>query len=533
MARIPYPLAQLPMYSVNRGPFRPASFVRPRGISPSGGNRIIRLGALGDDGDILYQTPDQQAASYASEIAPTVAQVVAQGQYSPSDSDLADAIALINTNIPQVPIQTNLPTPGQNGQGVVYASAADAAAAAGLSGVSRQMGYRRRFTGSSRLGDTNQLIAQGADVAAYSLAAYAGLGALAGPIGAAVGLVVGIIAGLFAKKVSSPPTTQAQVAQAQSFIQQYQRVAGTCIGRAYPDTTIQDVAMAFCINALVEYGNAGGCQNQQGILNTWNEQQVRLNAFFTALAGSNKGDTITLRDISSLPGHGKTNMNVSFTFVNPGVSSPNYILGPYYAQYFFTMCNIFSTAGDCVGEHLTAPVPQFYCDMIDWYRAKYPAWDIPLGSVVNADVAAGALSVPGVDDDVEYQTVSLQPGQVNSPAATALLPALTLPAVTASGGPVNADEEGGSLSIAAPGPTAGTGGAVDSGGTIVSNPPNSTAAQIYQNPSGVNTGLIGAGGGAVQTGAGSSASNFAASLGLTETQLLLIAGVALILVMRE
>jgi hypothetical protein len=208
-----------------------------------------------------------------------------------------------------------------------------------------------------------------------------------------------------------------------------------------------------CINADAEWNNAGGCGNQAGIVNSWNEQLARLNLFFTAIASNAVGATITLQDIPSLPGHGKTNMNVTYSFPNPGAQAPNYILGPLYSQYFFTMCNIFQDEQNCSGWQLSAPMPQYVCDLIDWFRSQHPQWDIPAGTV---------------DPPVTYPTLSLQPGQVNEGTATASVPALSAPAVGISPDTVGASltetgsDIGGNFEVT---------GAQLTGGAIVTVPP--------------------------------------------------------------
>jgi hypothetical protein len=427
--RQPTPIKDLVYYNPNRA-----------GPLPMRSNRVARrpVSAFGDlgstsilpSGYVVSGTPDQVAATLATMIAPFIA--YPSQATTPADEDLADAVATIGATIPQVSVSENLMIPAVNGTEHTALSDIPLNRNTGLAG----------FSALGNMGTTTSLVSSGAAIGASAIAIDVGIGAFAGPIGAAVGLVVGIIMGLFAKKAASPPTTQAQIQQAQTFISTYKSMAGTVIGRAYPLSTMQDMAMAFCINADVEYNNAGGCGDQAGIQNTWNEQLARLNLFFTACAANPVGTQITLRDIPSLPGHGNTNMNVTFSFPNPGAQAPNYILAPYYAQYFYTMCNIFQDSANCAGLQLTSPVPQFYCDLIDWYRAQYSSrgWDIPPGTV---------------DAPVEYQNLTLAPGQVNNAAATAATPSLTLAAVVSS--PL---EVGASLTENPNGTATSTGGAV-------------------------------------------------------------------------
>jgi hypothetical protein len=442
------PLSSLTHFKVNRGPVH--------GARMSGLGAIIPPVDSVASGSTITLTNDQMAAAIAQAAADYV--VLPAAATTPNAADLAVAVNTLNGNIPQVAVAESLPVPSQIGSNYTA-----------LSGFYTTPKYRRyaatRAKTLSGMGSTinsGQASTIAAATTTVSLIALdASIGAMAGPIGAAVGVVVGVIMGLFAKKVQSPPTTAAQLQQAATYIATYKQMAGSVIGRAYPLSTIQDMAMAFCINADKYYNNAGGCGNQAGITNTWNEQLARLNLFFTTIANTAIGATVTLRDIPSLPGHGNTNMNVTFEFPNPGVQSPNYILGPLYAQYFYVMCNIFQDSANCAGLQLTAPVPQFYCDLIDWYRAQHAAWDIPAGTV---------------DAPVEYTAVSLQPGQVTTSASTADVAVLTTPAVvapasvataalTASSGfsltdlpGVASTEEGESLTIESNGTALATGG---------------------------------------------------------------------------
>jgi hypothetical protein len=460
VSRTPTPLNRLATYNPNRAV----------------GRRQGTLAGLGDTGPVnLTGTPDQIAAMIAANMNVPVLSTPAM----PDLVTLGNAIATINSNVPQVPVQENVPAPSVNGS--VHSA---------LSGTRSPLDYLGSH-GLGGLGASSIAIAQsGAAIGASVIAIDVGIGAFAGPIGAAVGLVVGIIASLFHHKTVSPPTTQAQITASQNFIAQYKQIAGTCIGRAYATSTIQDIAMAFCINADVQWNNAGGCGNQAGITNTWNEQLVRLNAFFTAMQSVAVGQTITMRDIPSLPGHGGTNLNVTYEFPNPGVNAPNYILGPYYAQYFYTMCNIFQDEANCAGLQLTAPVPQFYCDLIDWYRAQYPKWDIPAGTI---------------DAPVEYTNLTLAPGQVNTTAATPTVPALTLAATG-----INPNVIGASLTINSNGTAAETGGSV-------------STALTNSNP------ILQAGGAAPASSMTATGQSVAASLGMSSDDLWLIGGAAVLL----
>jgi len=481
-ARTPTPLNQLDYYNPNRR-FVPVG--RKRLVGP----KSRGLGALGASSSapvVLTGTNTQLAAMIAANMSVPL----------PSDMTMPDLVTLgnaidtINSNIPSVPVQENVPVPSAYGD----------SHASNLSGIGSPIHYSGS-RGLQGLGSTTSIVESAAATGASVIAIDVGIGAFAGPIGAAVGLVVGIIMGLFHKKVVSPPTTQAQITASRNFISQYKQIAGSCIGRAYSTTTMQDITMAFCINADVYYNNAGGCGNQAGITNSWNEQLARLNAFFTAMQGQAVGAMITMRDIPSLPGHGKTNMSVTYEFPNPGVNAPNYILGPYYAQYFYTMCNIFQNEGNCAGWLLSAPVPQYFCDLIDWFRAQHSQWDIPAGTV---------------DSPVEYATLTLQPGQVNTIAATPTVPALTLAATG-----VNPNVVGASLTINSDGTATETGGTVN---TALSN--SNPLLQAGSSTSALTTGGSSSG--------GAVATSVAASLGLSNEELWMLgAGAVLLLVLYK
>ena len=406
--RSPTPLPDLAIYNPNR------SGHTLNRLGRAGASRRIILPAsyrrrLGEvtgtlsDGSQISMSSDQVAAAISTLALPVVTAALPPTLTPITEAQSVSAVQTITSGIPAVALQQRLSTPpGASGGAYTFNTQ-------GLSGYGRS-----NRNALLRLGDTNvvQVASSAGGTAASAIAIDVGLGAYAGPIGAAVGLVVGIICTLFHKKTVSPPTTQAQIQAALSFSAQYQQQAGRVIGRSYPDTIMQDVTMSLCILADAYLNDAGGCKDQAGIANSWGEQLTRLNYFFTALASASVGDTIVLRDIPSLPGHGRTNMGVSFSFPNPGVDAPNYILGPYYSQYFYVMCNIFTDSGDCEAWQLEKPMPQYVCDLIDWYRAKHTGWDIPAGTI---------------DAPVEYQDVSYDPGQVNEPDATADEPDLTAP----------------------------------------------------------------------------------------------------------
>lgn len=400
---------------------------------PVGRNKLGALRSRGLAGLGAAATPIQVTGTPSQIVAMLAAHIVVPTNVDPSvyndPTQVANALALINGQVPTLPVVENVSPPSVSGSVHRAVSGLDPTQYFGTHGLG----------GLGTMGYAINPSSAGATIASSIMIAE-GFTAWAGPVGMAVGVVVGLIMGLFHHKQVSPPTTQAQIQQAQQFIQQYRQMAGTVIGRAYPTTAMQDIAMAFCINSLVQWNNAGGCKDQAGIQNTWAEQLSRLNTFFSAMQSAPVGSMVTLRDTPSLPGHGKTDMSVTFEFPNPGVNAPNYILGPLYAQYFYTMCNIFQNEMNCTGLQLTAPVPQFYCDLIDWFRAQHPQWDIPAGTI---------------DAPVQYVDLSLQPGQVTSPLSTAAVPVLTLAATG-----INPNVIGASLVINSDGTAAETGGSV-------------------------------------------------------------------------
>lgn len=462
----------------------------------SGLSGLGAFGALNDvsGGLVLSGTPTQiQAMVAANANVPQLSDSV-----SYDDATLNAAVATI-TSIPQVPKMVTVPIPAKSG--ITFA-------ATGLSGLGAYRGNIQHRSTLSGLGAGTVPYGAIASVAGASaqeatdISIGASIGAFAGPWGAAIGAVVGAIVGLFHKKVVSPPTTQAQIQASQQFITWYEKIAGTCIGRAFTTTQIQDMVMAFCINGLVQWQNAGGCGDQEGIQNTWNEHQYYIKAFFTGMQNTAVGSQVVLRDNPSLLGRGKTNTSITFSFPNPGVQAPNYILGPLFAQYYYVMCNIFNSEYSCQGLHLTSPVPQFYCDFVDWYRSAYPAWDIPAGTI---------------DAPVQYEALSLAPGQVTTAASTASIPVLTL---AASG--INPNVVGASLVINADGTAA------ESGGTV--NTALSTANPIL----GAGNSVASAAGATTPVSQPVYSSGITASLGLSDDDIwLAAAGAVLLLILYK
>jgi hypothetical protein len=441
--------------------------------------RARGLAGLGDAG-----TPIQLTGTPSQIVAMMAANITVPSNIDPNVSTdpvaVQNAVALLNQQIPTLPVLENLSPPTVSGS--VHTA---------LSGIdSTQYFGSRGLGGLGAMGYAISPSAAGSTIASSVMIAE-GFTAWAGPVGLAVGVVIGVIMGLFGHKVRSPPTTQAQRDQAAQFIAQYRQIAGTCIGRAYPTTAMQDIAMAFCIDGETRWNNAGGCHNQDGIRNTWAEQLSRLNTFFSAMQSASVGSMVTIRDTPSLPGHGKTDMSVTFEFPNPGVNAPNYILGPLYAQYFYTMCNIFNNEYNCTGLQLTAPVPQFYCDLIDWFRAQHPQWDIPAGTI---------------DAPVEYVDLSLQPGQITTKDSTPAVPVLTL---EASG--VNPNVIGASLTINPGGTATESGGSIGSTALTNSNP----ILQAGQPPPSMSAHGV----------------TVAASLGISNQDLWLLGGAAVVLLL--
>lgn len=342
------------------------------------------------------------APSVASNFSAAASSVAAGA--APS---VSQAVNIIKAAIPAAPgWKNNLPQPSKSGS----------ASSANLSGLTLGSVTPRLNYGSATFGRLGTAAAAGAGGAASSAASLVlntaqefstpesnvakagtalediGAGAtvgaaIGGPVGAAVGAavgaIIGIVGGLFGAKKAIPKVSATEITQCQQWMAAYTQVAGSVVGRNFTASAISDLMTAI---AVLDPG-FWGWPNSQSIVVTDvsnfvnNELPIRLNDFFTACAGAALGATITMKDDPSILGHGKTNLAVTYSFPNPGVNAPSYVLGPYFAQYFFVMCGIFQSAGNCVG-HLTAPLPQLYTDILDWYRSTRPNWDTPQPNVV-------------------------------------------------------------------------------------------------------------------------------------------------------
>jgi hypothetical protein len=158
-----------------------------------------------------------------------------------------------------------------------------------------------------------------------------------------------------------------------------------------------------------------------------NEMPIRLNDFFNGLAATPVGSPVTLRDNPNVlghgGGHGSTNPQ-TYSFLNPGVNAPSYVLGPLFAQYMFVECEVCGSSSctyspPSCSPHLNAPLPQLYSDIIDWYRSSRPQWDTPQPNVVTGtdlsiaaptQTSATTFVAPAIAAPV-VTTVSPQTGQ--------------------------------------------------------------------------------------------------------------------------
>lgn len=405
---------------------------------PIAPRRLVQLGALPKSmgfGRLGIATVNPFASAVAATIAapPVVlsktvatnvvaaAVAVSQGA-APSP---AQAINIIKTLIPPAPaFKQNLPTPTKSGN-----------AYKGLAGyIPPRYGSFSRLSGYGRFG----VLGVSAEVADISTGAS--LGAEVGSvipgvgtaIGAAVGAVIGAIIGLFGKKKAIPLVSQADVAQAQTWMQQYVQIAGSVVGRNFSASAIQDLLTAMAILDPGFWGDSNSTQiSIPAVTNFYGEEMTRLQDFFTAMTKVPIGGTVTIGDDPAIPGHGKTNLSITFSFTNPGVNAPSYVLGPLFAQYFYVMCGIFVAAADCTG-HLTAPLPQLHTDILDWWRSTKSGWDTPQPDVVTGTDAS--IAAPVAQTVVIPATASAPPQTVTTyvaPAVTATPVAVSLPEYSA------------------------------------------------------------------------------------------------------
>jgi hypothetical protein len=378
------------------------------------------------------------APQTAANVA-TAAQLIAGGaQPTPQQ-----AVNIIRTVIPPAPgFRANIPAPTATGK-------KNTSQLSGLSfGGSQILRQQQLYKG---LGTTST-IAKDISIGTTLGSVVPGLG---NAIGGAVGAVVGLVEGLFGHKKSIPTVSQADISQAQSWLQQYVQVAGSVVGRNFTSDAINDMLMAMAILNPGFWGRASSSQiSAPAVGNFVQEEITRIKYFFQSLAVVPVGGIVTLQDIPSIPGHGKTDMNVTYSFTSPGINAPSYILGAYFAQYFFVMCSIFQPAANCAGM-ITAPFPQMHCDILDWVRSTTPAWDTPQPNVVTgADVSiaapvvtqegnsivatAVATSLAPTSAAAETQTLAVPnappPVTAPSPQLAPVMPASQMPAATQAPG---------------------------------------------------------------------------------------------------
>jgi hypothetical protein len=389
-------------------------------------------------------TPGQTAQGFTATGLPRVTGVPAPAPVAGTTTPAPSAAQIASTTQPaappSAPVAASVPAVT-----VSVASSANRAAAARKPGTQvnglGRMGATGVQSATTVLATTGAGLSAGiaASTAATALLGSAAAGAIGGSffpvVGTVIGAIVGVIAGLFASKPKSPPITAAEQQQAQQFLTSYQSIAGTIVGRAFTQSQIQDLACSF---AIVK-ANPGTQLTQIDLTYVWDEYTARLNQLFTALAGSPVGAQISLSDIKGIPGHPNDfNPNIFYTFTNPGVNAPSDIIGLIFAQLQYSIdCALYVGTKDvpgltnavCANLYLAAPYPQFACDLVDWYRSSYPAWDVQ-GAVVTTQDQTLSLPAPVVT------STPPAPGSPASvgPAATA---AANLPQTTVVTSPVS------------------------------------------------------------------------------------------------
>ncbi len=335
------------------------------------------------------------SAAVAQNFA-VAAQAIAQGS-SPSPTQ---AVNIIKTANPPAPFQKNLPAPSRSGNKSV----------SNLSGMSASVAYGTTLRG---LGDTSTAVS-GVSAVASAIPVY----------GAAISAIIGIVGGLFGKKKVIPKISQADITQAQTWYSQYAQIAGSVVGRNFSATNIQDLMTAAAVMDPGFWGQASsGMLSVPAVAAFPQQLQQYLNDFFTAIAAASVGSTVTLHDDPSVLGHAKTNMNETYSFTNPGVNAPSYILGPLFAQYMYMTCAIWYPPPNpnCMG-YLTAPMPQLLTDVLDWFRSSHPAWDTPQPNVVTGtDLSIAApSSTAGSGGALTFTAPQIASGASASQVNTAL-----------------------------------------------------------------------------------------------------------------
>jgi hypothetical protein len=216
----------------------------------------------------------------------------------------------------------------------------------------------------------------------------------------------------------------------------------------------------------------------EAVNNFYNETMTRVNDFLKAIANAAVGATISIHDDPTIQGHLPSENTyfpgITYTFISPGINAPSYVLGPLFAQYFFTMCTIFQSGGACSG-HLNPPMPQFYTDLVDYVRASHAGWDTPQPNVIGlvCSVAPPTVLQCGSTTESEaFQSVCIPLTCIPAADATpgSVAPVVVVPGISA----VNIGVCGTTGAITSESETAITGGGV------VSSP--GLAAGLAANP---------------------------------------------------
>jgi hypothetical protein len=314
----------------------------------------------------------------------TVAQTIQStgGVCCCSDSATA-AVNGINTVSPGYPTMATVPTPAGASCAEMTSTSSNLAGWKPLSRAMAQAMPRASFgaLGACTVGVAKSVLSDASAGAAAGSFAFGPVGSF---IGGLIGGVVGLIEGLFGHKQSVPLITQADITQAKNWYAAYDAISSSTVGRTLSANAIHDMITAEAILNPGFWGLSTSSQiNVEEVSNFYGEVMTRVNDFLNAIAHAAVGATISIHDDASIPGHGCGcyHPGVTYTFISPGINAPSYVLGPLFAQYFYTMCMIFRVAQDCTG-HLNPPMPQFYTDLIDYVRAGVAGWDTPQPNVV-------------------------------------------------------------------------------------------------------------------------------------------------------
>ncbi|MGA9854254.1 MAG: hypothetical protein WBR29_03115 [Gammaproteobacteria bacterium] len=234
-----------------------------------------------------------------------------------------------------------------------------------------------------------------------------GIGFVVGP---AVSAIVGLVEGLFGAKKAIPLVSAQDIAQAQAWYSQYNAIAMTTVGRNFTASSIQDMITAEAILNPGFWGQASSNQlSIPDVTDFYSEVMTRVNDFLTAVAAAAVGATISIHDDPTIQGHypseGTYFPAITYTFISPGINAPSYVLGPLFAQYFYTMCRIFDDASQCSG-HLNPPMPQFYTDLIDYVRAAHAGWDTPQPNVIGVVTTIAAPMIACCGSGIESEAIA-------------------------------------------------------------------------------------------------------------------------------